>query len=83
MRSYQKRKPKKYKIAIKSLGIVIERVIKCIPLGNFCPFYCTYNRKVYLVQSEEGDISDPFRAEKSYLDSLYIELEKPCSWTQL
>jgi hypothetical protein len=43
-------------------------------IGNFNPMFCRYNGKRTLVHSEEGDISDPFRREESYLTSLYIEV---------
>ena len=43
-------------------------------IGNFNPIFCRYNKKRELVQSREGDISDPFRREASYLESLYIEI---------
>jgi hypothetical protein len=43
--------------------------------GNFDPIYCTYQGKKHLVQSRLGDISDPFRREQAYLDSLFIKIE--------
>lgn len=46
--------------------------MECI--GNFNPMFCGYKGKRTLVQSYEGDISDPFRREESYLKSLYIEV---------
>jgi hypothetical protein len=44
-------------------------------MGNFNPLFCTYNGKKYLVQSECGDLSDPFRREESWLEKLFIKLE--------
>jgi len=43
--------------------------------GNFNPIFCRYQGKRYLVKSDEGDLSDPFRADESYLQTLYIEVE--------
>ena len=42
--------------------------------GNFNPMFCRYKKEHHLVQSRAGDISDPFRAEEHYLNSLYIEV---------
>lgn len=53
---------------------VIHRVLRFEAIGNFNPIFCTYQNKKYLVQSLEGDISDPFRRKESYLNSLYIEI---------
>lgn len=53
---------------------VIHRVLRFESIGNFNPIFCTYQNKKYLVQSLEGDISDPFRRKESYLNSLYIEI---------
>lgn len=52
----------------------IKRVLRAEAIGNFNPIFCTYHGKKYLVSSLEGDLSDPFRARESYLDSLYIEI---------
>lgn len=43
-------------------------------IGNFSPMFCRYQGKRCLVRSEEGDISDPFRREDTYLTSLFIEV---------
>ena len=51
---------------------IIKRKLKFEPIGNFCPAFVTFKGKEYLVKSEEGDLSDPFRANESYLKSLYI-----------
>jgi hypothetical protein len=71
------RKNKKYEIQVRigdrAIGY-IERVLYMKIIGNFNPVYCRYNNQEYLVKSEEGDISDPFRREESYLKTLYIEV---------
>ena len=43
-------------------------------VGNFNPMFCRYKNEICLVNSTEGDISDPFRREESYLNFLYIEV---------
>lgn len=53
---------------------VINRVLRCTPMGNFNAIFCIYMGKEYLVQSDDGDITDPFRAEESYLESLFIDV---------
>ena len=45
-------------------------------IGNFNPMFCRYNGRRTLVQSKEGDISDPFRRGESYLNSLYITIKE-------
>ena len=53
----------------------IRRVLRAEAIGNFNPIFCTYKgEKRNLVQSRHGDLSDPFRREESYLNSLYIEV---------
>jgi hypothetical protein len=44
-------------------------------IGNFSPIFCRYkgNNRT-LVHSAEGDLSDPFRREESYLAKLFIEI---------
>jgi len=51
----------------------IRRVLRAEQIGNFNPLFCTYrgNRRV-LVRSLDGDLSDPFRREQGYAQSLYI-----------
>ncbi len=51
----------------------IKRVLRAEQIGNFCPLFCTYkgNKRV-LVNSLEGDLSDPFRRDESYSRSFYI-----------
>ena len=51
----------------------IQRVLKFAQIGNFCPAFCTYKGKNYLVKSETGDLSDPFRADATLLETLYID----------
>ena len=53
---------------------VIQRKPWLEQIGNFAPMFCRYNRKKYLVHSDEGDLSDPFRADDTYLANLFIEL---------
>lgn len=68
---------KKHLITVYHLGEVheqIKRVLRAEQCGNFNPVFCTYMGKRYLVESKEGDLSDPFRRNESYLNSLYIEL---------
>jgi hypothetical protein len=70
---------KKHTIQVKnkSNGVilnVVKRVLRSEAIGNFCPIFCTYLGKQYLVKSEEGDLSDPFRRQESYAQSFYIEV---------
>jgi hypothetical protein len=53
---------------------VIKRKLWAEQIGNFNPIFCRYKGKRTLVQSLEGDLSDPFRREKSYLTKLFIEV---------
>lgn len=55
---------------------VIKRVLVAESMGNFNPVFCTYKGKRYLVHSRMGDLSDPFRATKEYLNTLYFEVPK-------
>ncbi len=52
----------------------IARVLRAEAIGNFNPLFCTYkgNRRV-LVHSDVGDLSDPFRRDDSYAQTLFIE----------
>ena len=54
----------------------IKRVLRAEQIGNFNPIFCTYKNKRHLVQSLEGDLSDPFRRDETYLQTLYIEIEE-------
>lgn len=67
-------------IAPELLGTISRRVYS-MACGNFSPVYCRYNRKTYLVHSDAGDISDPFRADASYLETLFIDISKPCAFS--
>lgn len=50
----------------------IQRTLRAEAIGNFNPIFCTYQGKDRLVQSDEGDVSDPFRASEEYLKTLFI-----------
>lgn len=55
----------------------ISRVLRAESIGNFCPLFCTYKgNNRCLVQSDEGDVSDPFRRNENYASSFFI-VEKP------
>ena len=54
----------------------IQRVLRMEQIGNFQPIFCIYKSLRCLVKSLEGDISDPFRREESYLNKLYIDIDK-------
>ena len=54
---------------------IIKRKLKFEAIGNFCPAFVTYKGKEYLVNSDKGDLSDPFRVNESYLKSLYITVQ--------
>ena len=43
-------------------------------IGNFNPIFCRYKKNRCLVQSMNGDLSDPFRRTEEYLKTLYIEI---------
>jgi hypothetical protein len=61
------------------LGELIETIKrKCWgeAIGNFNPIFCRYKGKRELVKSRAGDISDPFRRDETYLETLYIEVER-------
>lgn len=76
VRQYPKGTPKyqRYK-AIYCVLETITRVMWAEAIGNFNPMFCTYKHKRTLVQSDEGDLSDPFRRDETYADTLYIEVE--------
>lgn len=51
----------------------VMRKLKTEQIGNFAPVFCTYNgNSRVLVHSDLGDLSDPFRANESYADKLFI-----------
>lgn len=56
----------------------IERSLRLEQCGNFSPIFCTYKGEEYLVVSDDGDTSDPFRAESTY--KLHIEWAPPREW---
>ena len=61
-------------------GELIESIkvqLRSKSIGNFNPIYCTYKSKEHVVNSREGDLSDPFRRNDGYLKTLYIEVEVP------
>lgn len=58
----------------------ILRKLHVDQVGNFNRVACRYAKKTYIVHSEAGDLGDPFRADPSYLDRLYINTWEPCGW---
>jgi hypothetical protein len=51
----------------------VKRVLRAEQIGNFNPLFCTYGgNNRCLVNSDEGDASDPFRREESYARSFFI-----------
>jgi len=82
----------KYSIAVRRLcdGLLIKTVQRTLQrkavhgihymltaqVGNFSPLFCRYLGKKYLVRSEAGDLSDPFRRNCGYLDRLFIYVEE-------
>ena len=52
----------------------IKRTVKAEQIGNFNPLFCQYKGKQCLVNSDEGDLSDPFRRSESYAKSFYISI---------
>ena len=75
---------KKYKIEVREKGEkygepgklieTIKRKLYAEQIGNFNPIFCRYKNTKYLVQSMEGDLSDPFRRTPEYLNTLFIEI---------
>jgi hypothetical protein len=53
---------------------VISRKPWLEEIGNFNPMFCRYKGKRTLVQSLAGDLSDPFRREENYKETLFIEI---------
>jgi hypothetical protein len=43
-------------------------------IGNFNPIFCRYKGKRTLVHSDAGDLSDPFRRDETYKETLFIEI---------
>lgn len=56
----------------------IKRKLYAEQVGNFNPIFCRYKGAWYLVHSDAGDTSDPFRREESYAKSFFICDEQPC-----
>lgn len=56
---------------------IIKRQLYVDQVGNFNRVTCRYAKKIYLVHSEEGDLGDPFRVEKKYFESLFINTWQP------
>ena len=50
----------------------INRKIYVQQCGNFSPLYCRYHNEYYLIDSEECDMSDPFRRDENM--TLFIEV---------
>lgn len=69
----------KLKIQVRQDGKTIKTIKRKVwaeQIGNFNPIFCRYNKNNrVLVQSDEGDLSDSFRREDSYKNSLYIEIK--------
>ncbi len=60
----------------------IKRTLRAECIGNFNPLFCTYKgNNRCLVDSDKGDLSDPFRREDNYAECLYIE-PKPLEETE-
>lgn len=60
----------------------VKRTLQAEQIGNFNPLFCRYaNNPRVLVHSEAGDLSDPFRRDESYTQTLFITppapVEKP------
>lgn len=53
-------------------GEIVKRAVKCEQVSNFDLITCVYKGEKYVVYSDVGDLSDPFRRNNTYLDSLYI-----------
>jgi len=69
---------KRHVIQVRENGMprfYIKRVLKAEAIGNFNPVFCRYNNERHLVKSDEGDLSDPFRRNETYLSCLYIEVK--------
>lgn len=72
VRNYLEREPFKRHV-FQEVETIKRKLTSCV-IGNFNPVFCRYMGKEYLVSSDEGDISDPFRADESYLNSLFIDV---------
>jgi hypothetical protein len=56
-----------------TLTATIQRKPWAEQIGNFNPLFCRYQGRRCLIESDEGDVSDPFRREESYANSFYIQ----------
>jgi hypothetical protein len=68
---------KKYNIQVRNDdGTVVEtiqRAIKVVPIGNYCPLFCSYRGRDRLVESDELHLDDPARAvESDHIDKMFI-----------
>jgi hypothetical protein len=50
----------------------IKRKVWAEQIGNFNPVFCRFQKRRTLVHSDEGDLSDPFRRDESYLKKLFV-----------
>lgn len=67
----------KSKIQVRSKeGIVIDtikRKLRFEQIGNFNLVFCTYKKdRRCIVESDAGDLSDPFRRDSTYTESFHI-----------
>ena len=60
--------------------VTIRRKLYVDQVGNFNRIACRFVKKTYIVHSEAGDLGDPFRADTTYLNRLYINSWEPCEW---
>ena len=60
---------------------VIRRKVYADSVGNFIRLACRYAGKTFLVDAQAGDPGDPFRAGKDEMESLYIDISRPCQWS--
>lgn len=74
---------RKLRIEVRKTGEateIIQRKIYSDSVGNFIRCACRYKGQTFIVNSDEGDLGDPFRANDTYLDSLFIIATRPCAW---
>ncbi|HYG53554.1 MAG TPA: hypothetical protein VD905_21850 [Flavobacteriales bacterium] len=70
-------KQKKFNIQVRRGNEIIgtiKRQLRAEQIGNFNPLFCTFKGERKLVQSDQGNLSDPFRREDSYAESLFIKI---------
>jgi hypothetical protein len=56
----------------------VHRVITAQQIGNFNPLFCRYKGQQFLVHSDAGDASDPFRRTEAYARTFFIDISRPC-----